>query len=416
VNILIVHQNFPGQFKHILEALIKDGKNQIVGFTMNDIQSNNDYRIVRYMPRKGSTKGIHSWAVDIETKIIRGEAAYWAALKLKNDGFYPNLILAHPGWGESLYLKEVWPTAKLIIYCEFFYSTSGLDVGFDPEFPASEESSALIRSKNFNNLLHFDIADAGISPTYWQKSTFPKFFQKKINVIHDGVDTNRLLPNQNAKLTLNLRNQSKLELIKNDDVITFVNRNLEPYRGYHIFMKALPIILNHRPNLKVLIVGGDNVSYGAAPDYARFSGQSWKEIYANEARKNMTEAQWQQVFFLGNISYENFIALLQISKVHIYLTYPFILSWSLIEAMSIGCAIIGSKTGPVLEVIEDNENGELVDFFDFESLANKVINLLNNSELRRKIGISAREFAIKHYDLNKVCIPKMLDFINSKVH
>jgi glycosyltransferase involved in cell wall biosynthesis len=207
---------------------------------------------------------------DFETKTIRGEERFRAALKMKEAGFTPDVIIAHHGWGESRFLKDVWSLAKLGIYCEFFYHPQGADVGFDPEFPPKHAGDACrLRLKNLNNLLHFEVADAGIAPTHWQASTFPEPFRSKITVVHDGIDTQALAPNPNVKLTLN----GQLNLTKGDEVITFVNRNLEPYRGYHVFMRALPGILKHRLNALVLIVGGDDVSYGARPD----NGGKWKD-------------------------------------------------------------------------------------------------------------------------------------------
>ena len=412
MKILIVHQNFPGQFKHLVEVLIKDPKNQVVAFTMNGYPNREDLQVVSYKATKGTGRDVHPWAAEMETKIIRGEAAYLAALNLKAEGFNPEIILAHPGWGESLFLKEVWPNAKLIIYCEFYYAAFGLDIGFDPEFPSGNSVGAVMRSKNFNNLMHFDIADYGISPTIWQKKTYPEPFRSKIEVVHDGIDTNVLCPDPNAKLKFIEGGEKIIELTVGDEVITFVNRNLEPYRGFHIFMRALPILLKDRPRLKILIVGGQGVSYGASPDPKKHPGKNWKEIYVDEIKAQLSDKQWSQIHFLGNIPYQNFISLLQVSKVHVYLTYPFILSWSLIEAMSVGCAIVGSRTGPVQEVIRDGENGLLVDFFDHQALADKVEKILDNANLRASLGKNARKFVVDNYDLNNVCLPKLLNIIS----
>jgi glycosyltransferase involved in cell wall biosynthesis len=278
-------------------------------------------------------------------------------------------------------------------------------VGFDPEFPIkdSDGDASRLRLKNLNNLLHFETASAGISPTHWQASTFPEPFRSKITVVHDGIDTQAVAPNANIKLTLN----SNLTLSKQDEVITFVNRNLEPYRGYHIFMRSLPEILKRRPNARVLIVGADDVSYGARPE----NGQKWKDIFAAEVRPQISDADWARVHFLGNIPYQHFIPLLQLSTVHVYLTYPFVLSWSLLEAMSAGCAIVASDTQPLHEAIQHNETGKLVDFFDHAELANQVCALLDNPEERQRLGASARAFAQENYDLQTVCLPRQLEWV-----
>jgi len=407
MNILFIHQNFPGQFKFLAPALVRRG-HTVMGMTMQKINTSEweGVKIISYAANRGTTPNVHPWISDFETKTIRGEACFRAALKLKNQGFHPDVIVAHHGWGESLFLKEVWPVAKLGIYCEFFYQTQGADVGFDPEFPAKdqrESEACRLRLKNVNNLLHFDIANAGISPTQWQASTFPLPFRDKITVIHDGIDTQALVPNPNVILNL----QSGMTLKKADEVITFVNRNLEPYRGYHIFMRSLPALLRRRPNAHVLIVGGDDVSYGSKPE----NGDSWKEIFANEVKPQIPESDLRRVYFLGKIPYPHFKALLQLSTVHVYLTYPFVLSWSLLEAMSIGCAIVGSDTQPLHEAIRHEETGQLVNFFDVQSLTNEICALLDNPKERERLGMNARAFAQERYDLKTACLPRQLEWV-----
>ncbi len=326
---------------------------------------------------------------------------------MRETGFTPDVIVAHPGWGESLFLKDVWPNAKLGIYCEFFYHAQGVDVGFDPEVPPTDAGDVCrLRLKNLNNLLHFEVADAGISPTHWQASTFPEPFRSQITVVHDGIDTQAVVPKAQASLTLNTASGS-LILTKSDEIITFVNRNLEPYRGYHIFMRALPELLKRRPNARVLIVGGDDVSYGARPK----NGQKWKEIFASEVRPQISDADWNRLHFLGNVPYQHFIPLLQLSTVHVYLTYPFVLSWSLLEAMSAGCAIVASDTQPLREAIHHDDTGRLVDFFDSAALADEVCALLDDPAARVRLGTNARNFAVANYDLKTICLPRQLEWV-----
>jgi glycosyltransferase involved in cell wall biosynthesis len=403
MKILLVHQNFPGQFARLLPALLAVPDNEIVAFTMNGYKSSNpNLRVVKYSAKRNSTKGIHPWVVDIETKVIRAEAAFFAAKHIqKNFRFTPDLIYAHPGWGESLFLKEVWPEVPLVIYAEFFYSTSGGDVGFDQEFHADVPGEPCrIFMKNANQALHFDSVTAAISPTEWQKASYPKQFQPKIHVCHDGVDTERVAPNPDA--TLQVEGQT---LNRNDEIITFVNRTLEPYRGYHVFMRTLPILLRERPNLKVLIVGRDSGGYGAQPS----DGKSWKQIFLEEVQDQL---DLTRVFFLGNVPYTEYLKLLQVSTVHVYLTYPFVLSWSLLEAMSAGCAIVASDTEPVQEAIEHDSNGLLVNFFDSEGLAASVLKLLKDSILRQRLGEAARKTVIDNYDIRKT-VPRLIDILSS---
>jgi glycosyltransferase involved in cell wall biosynthesis len=405
MNILFIHQNFPGQFKFLAPALAARG-HRVVAMTMQKIEQQNWHGVtlVPYTASRGSTPNIHPWVGDFETKTIRGEACFRAALKLKQQGFNPDVIVAHHGWGESLFLKEIWPTAKLGVYCEFYYHANGTDVGFDPEFPVTDVAEPCrMRLKNLNNLLHFDIADAGLSPTHWQASTFPLPFRDRITVVHDGIDTEAVQPDSNVTITLG----NGLALSRKDEVVTFVNRNLEPYRGYHTFMRALPSLLRQRPSAQILIVGGDSVSYGAKPA----GDGTWKTIFANEVRPQMSDADWARVHFLGNLPYQQFIPLLQLSTVHVYLTYPFVLSWSLLEAMSAGCAIVASDTAPLREAIQHQDTGMLVDFFDASALAEQVGALLADVQMRKTLGENARAFARAHYDLNSQCLPKQIAWV-----
>jgi glycosyltransferase involved in cell wall biosynthesis len=405
MKVLFIHQNFPGQFKFLAPALAQAG-HDVSAMIMQKVDAPywQGVRLVPYGVDRGSTAGIHPWLVDFETKTVRGEACFRAALRLRETGFVPDVIVAHPGWGESLFLKHVWPEAKLGVYCEFFYRSEGADVGFDPEFPAHDAGEVCrLQLKNLNNFLHFEVADAGISPTKWQASTFPEPFRSQITVVHDGIDTEALIPNPAVQLTLN----DKLTLTRDDEIITFVNRNLEPYRGYHIFMRALPELLRARPKARILIVGGDGVSYGAPPK----DSQKWKDIFAQEVRSEISNEDWARVHFLGNISYKHFIPLLQLSRVHIYWTYPFVLSWSLLESMSVGCAIVASDTQPLHEAIRHEETGRLVDFFDPQGLVREVCDLLEDAPARERLGAAARAFAQRTYDLKSICLPQQLRWV-----
>jgi glycosyltransferase involved in cell wall biosynthesis len=408
MKILFIHQNFPGQFKHLARQLSHEG-HQVKAFVLRKGESMlwNGVEVIPYLPSRSSTPNIHPWLIDFETKTIRAEACYRASIALKKKGFSPDVIVAHPGWGESLFLKEVWPRAKLGIYCEFYYKTQDADVGFDPEFRTADEAEVCrIQFKNLNNQQHFQVADAGLSPTHWQASTFPEPFRSRITVVHDGIDTQQLKPNPNIRMQLH--KDPVLALTKADEVITFVNRNLEPYRGYHIFMRALPTILKRRPTAHVLLVGGNDVSYGARP----ISG-TWKDQFINEVRPTISDNDWARVHFLGNLGYAEFIAMMQLSTVHVYLTYPFVLSWSLLESMSLGCAIVASDTPPLKEAIFHNDTGRLVNFFDPAGLTDQVVDLCEDAKAREKLGQAARAFAIANYDLGTACLPRQLHWVQA---
>lgn len=407
MNILFIHQNFPGQFKHLAPALVIAG-HDVLALILAKTEATQwkGVKLVPYSLSRGNAKEAHPWTIDFESKVIRGEACLKAALALKDQGYTPEVIVAHPGWGESLFLKEVWPEAKLKLYCEFFYHARGADVGFDPEYSSNDPADAgRVTLKNANMLLQFQQADAGISPTHWQASTFPQHIRDKITVIHDGIDTEALKPNPEVRFTLD----SGRVLTRADEVVTFVNRALEPMRGFHIFMRSLPRLLAAKPNAQVLIVGKEGVSYGAQPP----EGKSWKEIFSAEVLPQLTSQQRERIHFLGTIDYPRFINLLQVSRVHVYLTYPFVLSWSLLEAMSVGCSIVASDTQPLHEAIKNDETGLLVDFFDHDALATSVIELLDDEEARVRLGEAARAFAIENYDLKSVCLPKQLQWVQA---
>ena len=409
MHILFVHQNFPGQFKHLAPALVQQG-HTVVALHINACLPLPGVQLVRYQPKGRSGQGTHRWLVDLESKTIRGEAAYQAARQLKQDGFNPDVIVAHPGWGESLFLRLVWPAARLGIYCEFFYRAEGSDVGFDPEFPSTDPDAACrLQLKNANYELHFERAHAGLAPTQWQASLFPQPFASRMSVIHDGIHTDQVRPDAQARLQLQTAN-GPLSLGRDDEVITFVNRNLEPYRGYHQFMRALPSLLQARPQARVLIVGGNEVSYGAAPPKGpEGQAQTWREIFLNEVKDAL---DMRRVHFVGKVPYADFVRVLQVSSVHVYLTYPFVLSWSLLEAMSAGCAIVASDTAPVREAIAHGETGQLVDFFDTPALTQQIISLCENPAERARLGAQARAFAVENYDLQTCCLPRQLAWVN----
>ncbi len=408
MNILFVHQNFPGQFKHLAPALARQG-HKVVALHINACPPMPGVALVRYAVKGRPGQGTQRWLADLEVKTLRGEAAWQAALQLREQGFVPDVIVAHPGWGESLFLQQVWPQARLGIYCEFFYQAEGADTGFDPEFGQPEADSACrLQMKNANYELHFPRAHAGIAPTHWQASLFPEPFAQRIAVIHDGIRTDQIKPDAKASIRVQTP-QGLVQLGQGDEVITFVNRNLEPYRGYHQFMRALPTILKARPQARVVIIGGNEVSYGAAPPPGPDGqAQTWREIFLNEVKG---ELDLSRVHFVGKVPYADYLRVLQVSTVHVYLTYPFVLSWSLLEAMSAGCAIVASDTAPVREAIRHGETGQLVDFFDPAALARQVIALCDNPSERTRLGEQARAFAVEQYDLETRCLPAQMAWV-----
>jgi glycosyltransferase involved in cell wall biosynthesis len=409
MDILFIHNNFPGQFKHLAPALAAQG-HRVLALTprVDGVKKWEGVTVVPYQIKAPKAQQVHSWLLDMDTKLHRAEGAYRAAADLKKQGFNPVAVIAHPGWGESLFMKDVWPDARLGLFCELYYQSVDGGMNFDPEFPVREVATEplRIRMKNLNNRLHHEIMDAGICPTKFQLSSYPDSLKSKITISHDGIDTNNVRPNPEARLEI-----AGLSLTKKDEVITFVNRNLEPYRGYHIFMRALPELLKRRPNATVLIVGGDGVSYGAAAP----RGQTWKQIFIDEVRDQISDEDWARVHFLGKIPYDKFLTMLQVTSAHVYLTYPFVLSWSMIEAMASEAPIVANDVAPVTEVLVDGQNGLLVDFFDKDGLVDRVCTVLDDKELAARMGKAARELAVSKYDLKSVCMPNQLNWIENLI-
>ncbi|WP_299349547.1 glycosyltransferase family 4 protein [uncultured Shimia sp.] len=407
MNILFIHQNFPGQFKHLAPALAAKG-HKVLALTLRVKKTATwqGIKMVPYTIRRKPAQKLHPWLVDFETKMLRAESCYAEARNLKDQGFEPDLIIAHPGWGESMFLRDLWPNAQIGLYCELYYRASEGDLNFDPEFPnrIADQEPIRLRLKNMNNFMHFEVGDLGISPTQFQAGTFPDAIRDKISVIHDGIDTEVVRANADARLEIG----EGQVVTREDEVITFVNRNLEPYRGYHVFMRALPQLLKQRPNARVLIVGGNEVSYGAIPP----KGKTWKQIFIDEVQSSIPDKDWERVHFMGKIPYEDFLSLLQVSRCHVYLTYPFVLSWSLIEAMSSQCAIVASDTAPVQEVIQHDETGRLFPFFEPDKMVEQINEVLDSQSLREKLGRQARQKAQQTYDLKSVCLPQQIEWVN----
>jgi glycosyltransferase involved in cell wall biosynthesis len=402
--VLFIHQNYPGQFLNLAPALACDGwdvralrQGSNAGRRLPS--EDRGVRLLGWQAQRGTTLAAHPWVQDTETKIIRAEATAQTCEHLRNQGWTPDLLVGHPGWGEMLFLKHIWPDVPQLHFLEFHYAAQGLDVGFDAEFALkSWQEAARVTAKAGPSLLNLEAMTVGLSPTQFQASTYPSWAQDRINVIHDGIDTKRIHPNPLATWKWSERG---IELKHGDPVITFVNRNLEPYRGYHRLMRSLPRIQEACPEAITVIVGGSGVSYGAAaPD-----GKAWKDVFMKEVEGRI---DMSRVVFTGILPYSHYIGLLQVSACHIYFSYPFVLGWSCLEAMSAGALVVGSATPPVEEVIEDGTNGFLADFFDSEALVKCVRKALDGGEKIREMRQNARTLIESKYDLYDVCLPKQL--------
>ena len=403
MRILFVHQNFPGQYRHVAPSLALRSGWQVVGLGENPGDALPGVQHVRYKGPPASGKDTHRYVRRFENAVFRGQHVARACLALKERGFTPDIICCHPGWGEGLYLKDVWPDTKALFYFEFYYRSQGADVGFEPPGqPVHIDDACRVRTLNATHLLSLDVADWGQTPTHWQASRFPDWARARMSVIHEGIDTDIIRRNPEARFAL----ADGRELTAAEEVITFVGRGLEPYRGFHVFMRALPEILRARPRAQVVLVGGDDPHYGSRPK----EGGTWRELLLAELGDRLDTAR---LHFTGKVPHAQLQALMSISSAHVYLTYPFVLSWSLLEAMACGCAIIGSRTPPVEEVIRHEETGLLVDFFSAEEVAAGVIRALERPEAMAPMREAARALVREHYDLRRVCLPKHLALVDA---
>jgi glycosyltransferase involved in cell wall biosynthesis len=404
MNVLFVHNNFPGQYRHVARTLAQNPRVRVAAIGSSTSKDTEGVDLVRYSLANAEPSSAHPFARRFDMECYRGEQVLYALSSLAATGFVPDLIVAHPGWGETLPLRTIYPDARILLYCEFFYGTHGRDVGFDPEFPETGADGHVgLHLKNASTLLALADCDAGISPTAWQRSTFPEHYQSKILVCHEGVDTDIAKPNPDAVFRL----PSGRELRRSDEIVTFAARNLEPLRGYHVFMRSLPRIMAKRPQAQVVVIGGDEVSYGAPPP----QGTTWKSTFFKEVAGRIDQ---ERIHFTRRLRYLDYLSVLQVSSAHVYLTYPFVLSWSLLEALSSGCVVIGSDTAPVREVIVDNENGLLAPFFDVDQLAERVIEVLTSPRKFNPLRAQARQTILDQYDLARICLPKMTALIQEQ--
>ena len=387
MKIVFIHQNFPGQFPHIARHLAADKNNQVFSIAQKHGKPQPNINHIVYAPARVPHKSTHHYLINAEMGVLNGQAVAKVLEALKQKGVKPDVIVGHLGWGETLFAKDVFPDVPLVNYFEFFYKAVGADTDFDPEFPNSADDVLRIRTKNAVNLLGLHACDAGISPTNWQRSLYPLEFQPKISVIHEGINTDLAKPDQNAEYW----HSKTVKFSKKDKIVTFVARNLEPYRGFHIFMRAIAHIQAAHPDCTILVVGSDGVSYGRKNDTTEtYRAQLLKEVKVDQSR----------VHFLGKLDYANYLKILQISSVHVYLTVPFVLSWSMLEAMAAGCVVVGSDTPPVREVIEHEKNGLLVDFLSPQSVANGVNKVLENPAKMQHLGVAARKLLLERYQVN----------------
>lgn len=398
--LVFIHQNFPGQFVHICRRL--GPQNRVFFITKKTANRIPGVRLVEYELKTNPDNKPHPYLTSTQNAIYHGQAAVRALLALKRQNIRPDLIVGHCGWGELLFIKDIFPDVPLLSYFEFYYHASGADAGFDKEFPLEQDLALKTRVRNLHFLSCLESTDVGLSPTKWQHSRLPEIFQSKVEIIHEGVDTSALIPSARPSV----RFSDQLAFDGSVPLVTYVARNLEPHRGFHIFMRAVQPILDANPKAHIVIVGGDDVSYSRRLP----NGETYREWALKENPVDLS-----RVHFVGKVPYDVFKQMLQASDAHVYLTYPFVLSWSFLEAMSSECLVIGSKTAPVEEVVRHGENGILVDFFDPKAIAAAVTEALRNKERFRDIRHAARRTVVENYDLTTVTLPKQLALLERMI-
>ncbi len=398
MNILFLHQNFPAQFRHLAANLAKDPSNTVIFGTTRKNGSMAGVKKVIYQPSRKPHPDVHYYVRPLESAVLEGQAVYRVACQLKEKlKFEPDIVYAHSGWGPGLFMKDLFPNSQCLGFFEWFYHAHGSDADFDPAFPCNEELEAKLRIRNATILLDLYSCDRGLTPTHWQQQQFPSEYHSKLTVCHDGIDTSFFHPKPNAKLVIEpttpIACASPLDLSEVDEIVTYVARGMEPYRGFPQFLQVVAQLQKHRPHCHAVVVGEDRVAYGSP----RKDGKTYREHMLETLDLDLT-----RLHFTGHLSYKQYLSVLQASSVHVYLTYPFVLSWSMLEALSTGCVVVGSNTQPVKEVIQDGVNGILVDFFDVEAITEKVNDVLDHPEQMQAIREQARQTIIDNYDLDKL--------------
>jgi len=384
--VLFVHSNFPAQFRGLAEALKARGV-PCWAIGAAEAPGVQGVRILRYRLPRGTTPGIFNLAIRAEADLIRGRMALEAARRLKSEGADPAVIVGHPGWGETALLDQVFPHARQVLFHEFFYR--GVDVSFDFEFRQPNEEGLIVgKAKNAVMALAFADADVIVSPTRFQAGLLPKAFQARTRIIHEGIDTDAVRPGPAVPFPLD----DGRVITPGSPVITHLNNMLEPLRGLHIFARALPRLLDEVPDAQVLIFGSDEgFGYGGDPP----EGKSWKALCLRGVEDRLDPAR---VHFLGKAEHARMVQALRLSTVHVYYSYPFVLSWSLAEAMAAGCYVVASDTAPLHDAITDGVDGRLLPFFDVEALSQAMIDACRDPAASAALRQAARRTALARFD------------------
>jgi glycosyltransferase involved in cell wall biosynthesis len=400
MKVLFAHTYLPGQFVHVASALAADPANEVV-YLYDEDQGEPEIpglRAIRIDTAPGERREAHPFLCRLEEQVLRGLAAYRACAVLRDGGFVPDVMYAHAGSGLGLYLRDAFPEARLLGYFEWFFSGLGSDLDFiDPGAVTAED---LLRRHTTNAcaLLELVQCHGGVSPTAFQRDQFPPELRTKLTVLHDGVDTAFFDraggTGRDGKPIAGLPDEVEL--------VTYAARGLEPYRGFPEFTEAIALLLDRRPRLHVLVAGRDHAYYSRPlPD-----GRTYRQA----ALERFPSLDTARVRFLGPLPREQYRALLHASSVHVYLTAPFVLSWSLIEAMAAGCTIVASDTAPVREVLSDGENALLADFHSPSAIAACIDRALDDRAGAKRLATAARLVAEQRFALDRL-VPEHLSLL-----
>jgi len=383
---LFVHQNFPGQYLHIVRHLVAQKLHEVIFLTEENPNHLAGVRKIVHRAPPGADQHTHFDVREFEIAIQRAHIVAAACQSLKQLGFVPDIVIGHHGWGELLNIQDVYPGVPLLGYLEFFYHVEGVDVGFDPEFPMSPALYSSVRTKNAVNFLALNSPGEGQTPTRFQLETYPQWARPRINLLPEGADLEATRPNPTVR-----RGAFKFRDIiipPTQKLVSYVARDLEPYRGFHIMMRALPKLLRERPDVRVMIIGQDGVSYGA-----KLAEGCWRERMLAELKGQF---DLHRVHFVGRVDHADYLRVLQRSDTHVYLTYPFEASWSLRESLASGCMVVASDTAPVRDFVTDGENGVLTPCLDPQRLAETIAACLDNTPRTRRLRAGARAYAETH--------------------
>jgi glycosyltransferase involved in cell wall biosynthesis len=396
MHVLFVHQNFPAQFGHIAAYLAQRHGYRCTFVSEKPPGHAGGIERIQYQVKGGATRQNHYCSRTFENAVWHTHAVY-EALKARPD-VRPDLIVGHSGFGSTLFLRELYPRCPIINYFEYFYRPTGSDMDFRPDFPSTELSRLRARARNAMLLLDLENCDLGYSPTRWQRDRLPPVFHDKVRVVFDGVDTGVWHPEDRAPGSP--RRLGDRTFAGDVRLVTYATRGMESMRGFDIFMKVARKLCQRRQDVHFLIAGQDRVCYGG--DEQVTGGKSFKEwVLAQDAY------DLSRFTFLGLVPPPVLAQLFAITDLHIYLTVPFVLSWSLMDALACGAPVLASDTGPVREMIEPGKNGLLCDFFDVDGLVETANRVLDAPQEYRHLGAAGVELIRSRYSLD-VCLPQML--------